>query len=577
MPSLVNRADFFKSMYAECKGKIELRAIAIADGKPPVRNFFRTTDMQGINTFCRKNQGCELYFGIATRDGQAGRKQNIVDFTAVYCDIDFKNTPIEKANESLKYFPIQPSIVVHSGGGYHVYWLFNEPLAKDAIEDIENILKRLAQYFEADMGSTDAAHVLRIPGTLNHKPDYAPRTPEVKVIKFEPQLTYELSDFAQYLPELKDSDSSGKAINPPGWEKEVVQGTTPGHRRPNLAKEAGRLIEKGLIDEEILPILLAIDKKNTPSVGKEQVIKTLKGIRTTDTRNHPTQNVAARIKEYLFDEFDGGVFRISDLRRELGLSDSQYTVARNCIKRMVDQGLVQKHGHQLGCYRVVDRKKKTINWAETEAQASNLLLPGNLHQIVTIRNGDLIAFAGFKNHNKTGIAIETVRLNLDNFKVHFFITEYKARMKRRLLDFGVDLNHPNFNAYQMDKTDYIPDKIESGPGVLNVIDHLPNLDNFYLVGKYQDEIHRALDGAICMITHQKLKPNDLDAIGKSFWRITPTLAVTLFWDDVNEYQGKMKIVKAKEPGEGRFNVNGLVLNYSLKRGREFKYDLEGWI
>ncbi len=314
-----------------------------------------------------------------------------------------------------------------------------------------------------------------------------------------------------------------------------------------------------------------------PFPDKEALIKVTSAFdRVQKKEGDLTQNVAAHIKEYLFDEFDGGVFKISDLRRELGLNDNTYTLARQCVKRMVDQGLVQKHGHQLGCYRVVDRKKKTINWAETEAQASNLVLPGNLHEVVTIRNGDLIAFAGFKNHNKTGIAIETVRLNLDKFKVHFFITEYRARMKRRLLDFGVDLNHPNFNAYQMDKTDYIPDKIESGSGVLNVIDHLPNLDNFYLVGKYQDEIHRALDGAICMITHQKLKPNDLDAIGKSFWRITPTLAVTLFWDDANEYQGKMRIVKAKEPGEGRFSVNGLVLEYSLKRGREFKYDLEGW-
>lgn len=353
--------------------------------------------------------------------------------------------------------------------------------------------------------------------------------------------------------------------------------------------------KKGSRDETIFHLALSLAKSGMPRgevetatlqfarsckppfPDKEALIKVTSAFERLQKREGDlTQNVAARIRGYLFDEFDGGVFRISDLRRELGLGDNAYTVARNCIKRMVDQGLVQKHGHQLGCYRVVDRKKKTINWAETEAQASNLLLPGNLHELVTIRNGDLIAFAGFKNHNKTGIAIETVRLNLNNFKVHFFITEYRARMKRRLLDFGVDLNHPNFNAYQMDKTDYIPDKIESGPGVLNVIDHLPNLDNFYLVGKYQDEIHRALDGAISMITHQKLKPNDLDAIGKSFWRITPTLAVTLFWDDVNEYQGKMKIVKAKEPGEGRFNVNGLVLKYSLKRGREFKYDLEGW-
>ncbi len=391
------------------------------------------------------------------------------------------------------------------------------------------------------------------------------------------------------------SDLSIEKVTPvhlPGSVLKVLKNTTgklqtggianvgfdKGLRDDTLFHTALSLLKGGMPVEEVNKVILGLAATcKPPFPAKEALLKIESAVkRLQNKEENITQNVAARIKEYLFDEFDGGVFKISDLRRELGLNDNTYTVARNCIKRMVDQGLVQKHGHQLGCYRVVDRKKKTINWAETEAQASKMILPGNLHQIVTIRNGDMIAFAGFKNHNKTGISIEIVRLNLDNFKVHFFITEYRARMKRRLLDFGVDLNHPNFNAYQMDKTDYIPDKIESGPGVLNVIDHFPNLDNFYLVGKYQDEIHRALDGAICMITHQKLKPNDLDAIGGSFWRITPTLAVTLFWDDTNEYQGKMRIVKGKEPGEGRFSVNGLVLEYSLKRGREFKYDLEGW-
>ena len=267
------------------------------------------------------------------------------------------------------------------------------------------------------------------------------------------------------------------------------------------------------------------------------------------------------MRTYLIDEFDGGVFKISELRRELGLNDKTYALARQCVQRMANQGLIQKHGHQLGLYRVVDTKKNQIDWAATEATASKLILPGGLHEVATIRAGDMIAFAGFKNHNKTGIAIEIVRLNLDNFKVHFFITEYQARMKRRLLDFGIDLNHPNFNAYQIERSDYIPDKIESGPGVLNVIDHFPNLDNFYLIGKYQDEIHRALNGALCIVTHQKKDENSIDALGGSFWRITPTLAISLFWDDMREYQGRMKIIKAKEPGQGRFNANGQAIRY----------------
>ncbi len=284
-------------------------------------------------------------------------------------------------------------------------------------------------------------------------------------------------------------------------------------------------------------------------------------------------NISARIKEYLLEEFDGGIFKISDLKRELGLDNAEYALARQCVKRMQGQGYLQKHGYQLGCYRVIDKKKSEIVWNEIEAVPSKLKLPGNLHRVVTIREGDMINFAGFKNHNKTAMAIEAIRLNLNNFKIHFFITEYKARMKRRLMDFGIDLPHPNLRSYPIDQGDYIPDKIESGKGVLNVIDHFPNLDNFYLVGKYQDEIHRALDGAICIITHQKKKPDDLDAIGGSFWTITPTLAVALFQDGID---CRMEIRKGKEPGDGIFNANGMKLNFTLNRGCQFEYDKAGW-
>ncbi|NQT55488.1 MAG: hypothetical protein HQ551_04600 [Desulfobacteraceae bacterium] len=287
-------------------------------------------------------------------------------------------------------------------------------------------------------------------------------------------------------------------------------------------------------------------------------------------------DVSTRVRQYLLDEFDGGVFKIRDLQRDLNLSDKEYTLARQCVKRMVASDEVEKHGLQLGCYRVVDKKKECIDWDATEAKASDIILPAGLHKVAIIRDGDMVAIAGYKNHAKSAFAIETVRLNLNKFKIHFFITEYRARMKQRLLDFGVDLHHPNLFAYQIEKSDYIPDKIESGEGVLNVIDHLPNLDNFYLVGKTQDEIHRGLDGAISVITHQKKNPDDLDAIGGSFWTVTPTLAITLFWDDAMTYPGRMLIRKGKEPGNARNSITNLASRYLLSRGSQFEYDENGW-
>ena len=308
----------------------------------------------------------------------------------------------------------------------------------------------------------------------------------------------------------------------------IEQGEANGKRSEAIMAVLNALTRASLSDQDIIQIFenypIGEKYKEKGRAREKWLLKQVDKCRQGGPTG-PGMDVSSRVRQYLIDEFHGGVFKLSDLRRELNLNDKQYTVARNCIRRMVDRGEVEKHGHTLGCYRVVDKNKNCIDWDATEAKASPLILPAGLHEVATIRQGDMVAFAGYKNHAKSACAIETVKLNLDKFKVHFHITEYAARMKQRLIDFGVDLHHPNLFAYQVEKSDYIPDKIESGEGVLNVIDHLPNLDNFYLVGKTQDEIHRGLDGAICVITHQKKNADDLDAIGGSFWTITPTLAV----------------------------------------------------
>lgn len=395
----------------------------------------------------------------------------------------------------------------------------------------------------------------------------------------------------QWLLDLCVQDEPKQKAHPVG------NGTLEGLQIPYAVK---RLIQEGEVkgrrSEAIMSVLNALTKANATDQAIIDIFEKSpigekyreKGrtrekwlLKQVDKcrQGNPTGSgvdVSARVRQYLLDEFHGGVFKLSELRRELNLSEKQYTVARNCIRRMVERGEVEKHGHTLGCYRVVDKKKDCIDWDSIEAKASDIVLPAGLHEVGTIRDGDMIAIAGYKNHAKSAFAIETVRLNLDRFKVHFFITEYRARMKQRLLDFGIDLQHPNLFSYQIEKSDYIPDKIESGEGVLNVIDHLPNLDNFYLVGKTQDEIHRGLDGALCVITHQKKNPDDLDAIGGSFWTITPTLAVTLFWEDAMSYPGRMLIRKGKEPGNGRNSITNLASRYSLSRGCQFEYDASGW-
>ena len=52
----------------------------------------------------------------------------LLDDSAAWCDLDFRRYEDGKmeAEERLRQFPFEPSILVCSGGGYHVYWKFSE-------------------------------------------------------------------------------------------------------------------------------------------------------------------------------------------------------------------------------------------------------------------------------------------------------------------------------------------------------------------------------------------------------------------------------------------------------------------
>jgi hypothetical protein len=95
-----------------------------------------------------------------------------------------------------------PSAVVYSGGGVHVYWISKDPLDPAQWAPYAAGLKSLllGNNVLCDAGlTTDIARILRVPGTFNHK--YDPPKPvtlapmPLKLYDFEPQLGF-LKTFA---------------------------------------------------------------------------------------------------------------------------------------------------------------------------------------------------------------------------------------------------------------------------------------------------------------------------------------------------------------------------------------------
>lgn len=194
--------DFFKAIYKRCtKGQVEFRSL------PSLRRrFVSLSNLQTLSPFSKTDNH---FFGVGTRDGSGGGKNNLVENPALWVDIDFKKTAREEFERKLADFPLKPSIIVETGGGYHVYWLLKEPCPKEDIPKIENYLSRLASHFGGDPGAMDASRILRIPGTLNLK--YTPPW-EVVIKSLNASLEYNLSDF-DFLPDSEKPYSiSGRSV-----------------------------------------------------------------------------------------------------------------------------------------------------------------------------------------------------------------------------------------------------------------------------------------------------------------------------------------------------------------------------
>jgi hypothetical protein len=67
---------------------------------------------------------------------------------------------------------VAPSVIVHSGGGLHLYWLFDQPVVladETARDQWAGVQADWVLWMGGDQGAKDLARVLRIPGTVNAK------------------------------------------------------------------------------------------------------------------------------------------------------------------------------------------------------------------------------------------------------------------------------------------------------------------------------------------------------------------------------------------------------------------------
>ena len=142
----------------------------------------------------------DTYVGVGLRHRRGGSKQDVAAIGCLWADCDTAD-----AIEALSRFRPPPTMIVRSGTGEncHAYWMMRDTLEAAECEEAN---RRLAAYLGADMQATDAARIMRPPGTFNHK-----HTPPALVAVHQIDLElgcYSLEEIACELPEPATASSA---------------------------------------------------------------------------------------------------------------------------------------------------------------------------------------------------------------------------------------------------------------------------------------------------------------------------------------------------------------------------------
>lgn len=197
----MDTATFLARHFADLRDDelIEIRCIhEPKDAKPPVQRYFTDPAKAAAFALAGNARGYHAFYGANPRSQaaiDAGRhgKDAVARVTHLWVDIDDVR-PHEAV--TLQTIDQEPEATIDTGGGVQALWRV-EPIDPDTAE-IAN--RAIALFAGGDGHATDAARVLRLPGTVNHKPKYPPGTTAAVVDLGEPGRAYPVAPFLALEP-----------------------------------------------------------------------------------------------------------------------------------------------------------------------------------------------------------------------------------------------------------------------------------------------------------------------------------------------------------------------------------------
>jgi hypothetical protein len=269
-------AQLFHQLAAE--ERIEVRSKLPGEGQPMRRTFYADPKVAAENAIMLGRRE-EVYAGVAPRLGEDGTKAGVTRLWALWVDLDVKGSHTrESRTEQLIKLLLQPSIVVWTGGGWHMYFLLGKPAdGPEELQRAELVMRRLAAGLASDPVH-DRSRILRVPGTRNWK--YGEPRPVV-IEHFDPDLRYGLEEVEEMAEALPGDAGVGDDVHHGGMvSRDVFRGPIrEGGRNVALASVAGSLRRRGLDAETICVVLMEVNRlRCEPPLADAEVIGIVQSI-----------------------------------------------------------------------------------------------------------------------------------------------------------------------------------------------------------------------------------------------------------------------------------------------------------
>ncbi len=229
-PDYAESLRFLRMIYPE--GPWMLTAISVDKKMIEARTFFPDEEEQ-VAAWLKLNGNRNLYYSVnePTASGRTCTKLQKTDVHRahyVHVDVDPRvgeDVSSEQARilQLIRDYPMRPTVVVFSGGGYNVLWKLEQPFdvaagasSKEEIisraEDFERRNWQKEHEFSTPDHCRDVSRILRLPGTVN-RPDAKKiakgRTPALAFVVESTDVAYPLSAFPATPHVARDSAVSG--------------------------------------------------------------------------------------------------------------------------------------------------------------------------------------------------------------------------------------------------------------------------------------------------------------------------------------------------------------------------------